>query len=74
MEALIEHDFNEENLRLKLNIVDPFLPENDGSLVIHIVAGNPKLVDDGAFDVEVSIDVAWFSSLIMGVVDFKKLW
>ena len=74
LEALIEHDFNEENLRLKLNIVDTFPPENDKSPVIHILAGKPKLVDDGAFNVEVSIDVAWFSSLIMGVVDFKKLW
>jgi len=73
-EALIEHDFNKENLRLKLNIVDTFPPENDRSPVIHILAGKPKLVDDGAFNVEVSIDVAWFSSLIMGVIDFKKLW
>ena len=58
LEALIEHDFNEENLRLKLNIVDTFPPENDRSPVIHILAGKPKLVDDGAFNVEVSIDVA----------------
>jgi len=74
LEELKEHDFNEENLRLKLNVVDTFLPENDGSLVVHFVDGKPKLVDDGAFEVEVTMDVAWFSSLIMGVVDFRKLW
>lgn len=26
------------------------------------------------YDVEVDINVEWFSSLVMGVVDFRKLW
>lgn len=46
--------FNEESLKLKLNIADTFLPENDGSAR--------------------ALDVKWFSFLIMGVVDFGKLW
>ncbi len=73
-EELEVHSFNDESLRLKLNIVDTFLPENDGNLVIHFDEGKPKLADEGVFDVEVTIGVEWFSSLIMGVVDFRKLW
>ncbi len=26
------------------------------------------------FDVVVDINVEWFSSLVMGVIDFEKLW
>lgn len=73
-EELKEHNFNDENIRLKLNIADTFLPDNDGSLVVHFKDGRPRLVDGGPFDVELSMDVAWFSSLIMGVADLRKLW
>lgn len=73
-EELKDHDFNGENLRMKLKIVDTFLPENDGSLVVHFEDGKPKLAEAEVFDVKVTLNVEWFSSLIMGVVDFRKLW
>ncbi len=73
-EALANHDFNGESLRLKLTIRDGFLPENAGSTLIQFKDGEAKVLDRGKHDVEVKMDVEWFSSLIMGVVDFRSLW
>ena len=68
------HCFNGVSLRVKLKVRDSFLPENDGPVVVHFTDGKPVVVDDGGYDVDVALDVAGFSSLIMGVVDFRKLW
>jgi predicted acetyltransferase len=70
---LSDHSFNGVELKVKFNVADSFLPENDGSVVIHFMEGKPLLGKPG-YDVEVSIPVEWFSSLIMGVIDFEKLW
>jgi hypothetical protein len=53
--------------------VDSFLPSNHGILVVHFEGSKPVL-GESSYDVEVSLNVEWFSSLMMGVVDFKKLW
>ncbi len=73
-EELTGHGFNGVSVKAKLTVRDSFLPENDGAVVVHFTDGKPVVVDDGGYDVEVTLDVAWFSSLIMGVVDFRKLW
>ena len=73
-EELAGHGFNGVSLKTKLTVRDSFLPENDGAVVVHFKDGKPVVVDDGDYDVGVILDVAWFSSLIMGVVDFRKLW
>ncbi len=70
---LAPHSFNGVDLKVKFNVEDSFLPENDGSLVVHFAKGKPVL-GKTSYDVEVSIPVEWFSSLIMGVIDFEKLW
>ena len=54
---------------------DIFLPENDEKLVIHFQKGKPKVISNKEeFDVEISIEIARFSSLIMGAVSFKRLY
>ena len=68
------HNFNGQSLRVKLNVVDTFLPENNGPVTVNFVKGVPKLTDGSAHDVEATLDVSWFSSLIMGVIDMRKLW
>jgi predicted acetyltransferase len=73
-EELADHSFNGVSLKVKFTVRDSFLPENDGAVVVHFTDGKPVVVDDGGYDVEATLDVAWFSSLIMGVVDFRKLW
>lgn len=72
-EKLADHSFNGVDLRVKFNVADSFMPVNDGAIVVHFVDGKPVLGETG-YDVEVDIDVEWFSSLVMGVVDFRKLW
>ncbi len=59
---------------VKLTVHDSFIPENDGSVVVHFNDRKPVVVDGGGYDVEIKLDVAWFSSLVMDVVDFRKLW
>jgi predicted acetyltransferase len=71
---LRDHDFGGQDCRLKLAIHDSFFPENDGDTVIHFAHGRPSVRDasDG-YDVEVGLDIADFSSLIMGAVRFRSL-
>ena len=73
LEALAGHDFNGESIRLKLTIKDSFLPENQGSTLIQFKGGEAKVLDRGRHDAEATMNVEWFSSLIMGVVDFRSL-
>ena len=69
---LASHNFNGENLRVKFNVEDSFLPENHGSVTVHFKDGYPKIA--AGHDVEVSLKIEYFSSLLMGVVDLRKLW
>lgn len=72
--ALASHDFNGQNLRLRLTIRDSFLPENDGSVLIAFQHGRATLPESGPYDAEIVLDVAEFSSLLMGAVDFQRLY
>ncbi|WP_139491267.1 GNAT family N-acetyltransferase [Brevibacillus dissolubilis] len=64
----------ESTLKLKLTIRDSFLPENDGSTIVHFTDGYARVVTDtGEYDVEIGMDIAEFSSMIMGVVPFRQL-
>lgn len=69
------HNFGGQDCWLKLSIRDSFLPENEGSTIVHFEKGRPHVGKEGdEFEVEVSLDVADFSSLLMGVVSFRKLY
>ena len=74
LEATKTRDYNGESIRLKLTVRDSFLAENDGSTLVQFKGGEIKVLDNGKHDVEVKMDVEWFSSLIMGVIDLKPLW
>jgi len=71
---LAGHDFGGQSCRLKLNIRDSFFPENSGSSTVCFSRGRPEIVDGGQHDVEVGLDVADFSSLIMGSARFRSLY
>ncbi|MDH4158516.1 MAG: sterol carrier protein domain-containing protein, partial [candidate division Zixibacteria bacterium] len=73
-DILKDHDFNGQTCRLKLVIRDSFFPKNDGARVIHFADGRARLVPRGDYDVEVTMDVADFSSMLMGAVTFEKLY
>lgn len=61
------------DLSLKLTIQDDFLPENSGSTLVRFVCGQATVMVDGPWDVEIEVDIASFSSLWLGAVDFRGL-
>ncbi|UCG62496.1 MAG: GNAT family N-acetyltransferase [Candidatus Zixiibacteriota bacterium] len=72
---LEKHNFNGQTLRLKLNVRDSFLRENNSSLVIHFEDGRPFLkTKNAAADVTLELNIADFSSLILGAVGLRSLF
>lgn len=72
---LLSHrSFGGETLRLKISTRDSFCPETDGDTIIAFEEGKPRVIDTGASDVAVTMDVADLSALLMGVVPFRKLY
>ncbi|UCE23821.1 MAG: GNAT family N-acetyltransferase [Candidatus Zixiibacteriota bacterium] len=72
---LENHDFGGQSLRLKLRIRDSFLKENDSTLVVHFSQGKPEIKTKNArSDVTLELDIADFSSLILGAVSLKSLY
>jgi predicted acetyltransferase len=68
------HSFGGADLRLRFNVADSFLPSNGGGTLIQFKGGRPTVLDGEECDVEVTVNVEWLSSLVMGVVDLRKLW
>ncbi|MBZ9686317.1 GNAT family N-acetyltransferase [Clostridium estertheticum] len=73
-EDLKDHNFNNISCKLKLSILDSFIPENGGSYLIHFNNGNSLLVENDDFDVELTMGIADFSSLITCAADLKSLY
>jgi predicted acetyltransferase len=71
--VLRERDFGGQTCRVKLSVEDTFLPENDGSHVVEFENGRARGAGASDFDVEVRLDVAKFSSLLVGAVTFEAL-
>lgn len=72
--VLNDHNFGNQTLKLKITLIDTFLPENEGSIIIDFDKGIARVLSDIKFDVEIKLKVADFSSLIMGVISFRKLY
>ncbi len=74
-ELLADHNFGKQTCKLKLTIADNFVESNDGSLVVHFSRGLAQVKEDhSSYDVELRLDIADFSSLIMGAVDLNSLY
>jgi len=71
---LRDHNFNNQSCKLKLKINDTFMEENNKSFIIHFNNGKAICSDEAEYEVELSIDIADFSSLIACVVDLKSLY
>jgi predicted acetyltransferase len=74
IEVLRDHDFGGMTCRLRLNLTDTFWPENGGSYLIAFERGRATLAGAGASDVDVEMDVSDFSSLVVGAIDFARLY
>lgn len=71
--VLADHDFGGISGRFRLNLTDTFLPENGGSYLLDVAGGRATLVEHGPADATIDMDVADFSSLAVGAVDFSRL-
>jgi predicted acetyltransferase len=71
-----QHDFGGQTATLRLVVHDTFIPENDVAVVVHFEDGRARVLDGDASgaDAEVRLDVAEFSSLLMGCVPFERLY
>jgi predicted acetyltransferase len=72
-QALREHNFGGQTCKLKITLKDSFLRENEGSTIVHFQDGKPTVKPRGEHEAEIRMEVAEFSSLLMGVVPFKSL-
>lgn len=72
-ESLGQHNFNNQSCRLSFNIRDSFLEENNGSVVVHFTEGRAVISDSNLYDAKVAMDIADFSSLVVGAVSFRTL-
>lgn len=66
------HDFNNQDISVKLNICDDFYQANNTGVIVSFENGYPHIGDE-SYDVELSLDISVFSSLVMGVVTLKEL-
>ena len=71
---LQEYSFGNETCRVKITLRDSFYPANAGSLVVHFVEGKPMVRAEETYDLEILLDVAEFSSMLLGVVSFRSLY
>jgi predicted acetyltransferase len=71
--ALAGHDFHGETLRLRIELADDFLPENASDTVVWFEQGKAAIVPGSESDATIRLHVREFSSLLMGVVNFKWL-
>ena len=67
------HDFGGQTCRLRLTVEDSFLPENAASFLLGLEHGHLSLLEEEGHDCELRIDIAEFSSLLIGVVGFRSL-
>jgi predicted acetyltransferase len=65
--------FNNVNLRLKLNITDTFVEENNIPIIVDFKEGRPTVVGGVGYDAEISMDISDFSAMVMGCVEFRAL-
>jgi predicted acetyltransferase len=72
--ALGAVDFGGQSCALKITLRDSFFGPNEGDVVVRFDSGRPSVRDGGDHEVAIALDVAEFSSLVMGVVSFKKLY
>jgi predicted acetyltransferase len=66
--------FGGQGLALRIIVADSFLPENADSLTVRFDDGHPTIAPDATADAEIALDIAEFSSLLMGAADFRSLY
>ncbi|MFD1739350.1 enhanced intracellular survival protein Eis [Bacillus salitolerans] len=68
------HLFGYETVSIKLKIDDSFIQENSKDYLLKVTNGRIEVLKELTCDVTVGMDIADYSSLIMGAVDFQALY
>ena len=71
--VLGDHNFGGVSAAVGLTLTDSFMPANAGRTVVDVDGGRASL-RTGAAGVEIGMDIAEFSSLVVGTVDFARLY
>jgi predicted acetyltransferase len=72
--SLTAHRFGAVTMCLKITVIDSFYPSNADSTIVCFTDGRPRIQKKGLHDVEITLDISDFSSLLVGAVDFKHLY
>ncbi|MBE4909554.1 GNAT family N-acetyltransferase [Bacillus luteolus] len=70
---LEEHRFGMVDCTVKFNVKDSFFPENEQTLVVEFIDGKATEVN-GPYEVEVTMDISDFSSVVMCATDISSLY
>jgi predicted acetyltransferase len=71
--SLQNHKFGNLSLSIKWNIADDLLSENNQSVTTNVKDGFIEIAECDHYDIEVSLGISDFSSLITGSVNFSSL-
>jgi len=72
--ALKSHDFNGQTCKLKITVKDTFYPRHAGSYLIHFSNGKAQVKTGDDHEVEIIMDVADYSAVVMGSVAFDRMY
>ncbi|MGM7684247.1 GNAT family N-acetyltransferase [Cytobacillus sp. Hm23] len=72
-QQLSSHNFNNANCKLKITINDDFLKENEGSVILYFEDGKVIVMEESEYDVEISLHVSEFTSMLVGSIALKQL-
>ncbi len=72
--ALGRHSFDDQSCTVKLKIADSFTLANQGNYIIRFENGRPRLLPRGKADVTIAMNIAEFSSMLMGAISFRELY
>jgi predicted acetyltransferase len=59
---------------VKFAVTDDFFEVNNEAVIVHFKDGRASVEPEAAYEVEVSLAIADFSSLLMGAVTFRSLY
>lgn len=72
--ALAGHSFGDQSATVAITVTDTFTPANQGRYVVRFTEGKSVVVRRAEADVDISMDIAEFSSLLIGAISFKELY
>jgi predicted acetyltransferase len=72
--ALAGHSFGDQSATVAITVTDSFTPANQGRHIVRFTGGKPAVVRRAKADVDISMDIAEFSSLLIGAINFTELY